>query len=103
MGISGNVIECCKNKEPIVKSMIVSVPLNKSTTDSENHETGVYNKEKTKKNKINQYVGFTKEELEQINDKININFDKYQRVPLKSSNINLIYQSGIIRSNSSKI
>ena len=60
-------------------------------------------KKKQKKKKINQYVGFTKEELEQINDKININFDKYQRVPLKSSNINLIYQSGIIRSNSSNI
>ena len=43
------------------------------------------------------------EQIELINEKININFDKYKKVPLKSSNINLIYQSGIIRSNTSNI
>ena len=103
MGISGNIIECCKSKGPIAKSMIVSVPQNKNITDDENQDTGVYNKEKIIKNKNNHYPGFTKEEIDLINEKININFDKYKKIPMKSSNINLIYQSGIIRSNTSNI
>ena len=104
MGMSGYFIDCCKSKDPLVKSMIVSVPLDKSTIIyKDTQETDVDNKEMKMKNKISHYGGFTKEEIEQINEKININFDKYQRAPVKSSDINIIYQSGIIRSNSSYI
>ena len=104
MGMSGYFMDCCKSKDPLIKSMIVPVSQDNSTIIYKSiQETDEDNKEKKIQNKISHYGGFTKEEIEQINEKININFDKYQKAPVKSSDINIIYQSGIIRSNSSYI
>ena len=42
------------------------------------------------------YDYFTPEEMLEINEKINNKFQKYQKIPLKSSDINIIYKSGLI-------
>ena len=96
MGVSGNIF-CCKNQD-LVKSIKVSI--NKETNEETNDIDDFKSIDKKSINE-SRYEGFSPEELEKINEKININYSKYQNVPLKSSDINLIYKSGVIRSNSS--
>ena len=96
MGVSGNIF-CCKNHD-LVKSIKVSI--NKETNEETNDIDDFKSIDKKSINE-SRYEGFSPEELEKINEKININYSKYQNVPLKSSDINLIYKSGVIRSNSS--
>ena len=86
MGLSGYISECCNSNDLIVKSIHPSVQETKGQT----RETTAH------------YNGFTKDELDTINEKVNINFDKY-KIPVKSSDINYLYQSGIIRSNTSNV
>ncbi len=97
MGLTSNNF-CCNNKNLLIKSMKVSV---NSEINEETDDTNEF-KNTDKKNicQISEYSGFSPEELEKINEGININYNKYQKVPLKSSDINLIYRSGVIRSNS---
>ena len=96
MGVSGNIF-CCKNQD-LVKSIKVSI--NKETNEETNDIDDFKSIDKKSINE-SRYEGFSPEELEKINEKISINYSKYQNVPLKSSDINLIYKSGVIRSNSS--
>ena len=98
MGMSSNFF-CCTNKNSLYKSMKVSINSeNNEETDDTNE---IKNTNKKRNSKISEYTGFSPEELEIINEGININYNKYQKIPLKSSDINLIYRSGVIRSNSS--
>ena len=87
MGLSGYISECCNSNDLIVKSIHPSVL---SIKEVKTRETTTH------------YNGFTKDELDTINEKVNINFDKY-KIPVKSSDINYLYQSGIIRSNTSNV
>jgi hypothetical protein len=100
MGTSGNII-CCKIPDALVKSMKVPIDSENNEETSDIDEIKSVNKKSN--NEENEYNGFTQEELEKINERININYSKYQKIPLKSSDINLIYKSGVIRSNSSNI
>ena len=94
MGLSGYISECCNSNDLIVKSIHPSVfPIKEvkiQETEGQTRETTTH------------YNGFTKDELDTINEKVNINFDKY-KIPVKSSDINYLYQSGIIRSNTSNV
>ena len=92
---------CCKIPDALVKSMKVPIDSENNEETSDIDEIKSVNKKSN--NEENEYNGFTQEELEKINEKININYSKYQKIPLKSSDINLIYKSGVIRSNSSNI
>ena len=90
---------CCKIPDALVKSMKVPIDSENNEETSDIDEIKSVNKKSN--NEENEYNGFTQEELEKINERININYSKYQKIPLKSSDINLIYKSGVIRSNSS--
>ena len=92
---------CCKIPDALVKSMKVPIDSENNEETSDIDEIKSVNKKSN--NEENEYNGFTQEELEKINERININYSKYQKIPLKSSDINLIYKSGVIRSNSSNI
>ena len=92
---------CCKIPDALVKSMKVPIDSENNEETSDIDEIKSVNKKSN--NEENEYDGFTQEELEKINERININYSKYQKIPLKSSDINLIYKSGVIRSNSSNI
>ena len=92
---------CCKIPDALVKSMKVPIDSENNEETSDIDEIKSVNKKNN--NEQNEYDGFTQEELEKINERININYSKYQKIPLKSSDINLIYKSGVIRSNSSNI
>ena len=100
MGTSGNII-CCKIPGALVKSM--KVPIDSENNEETSDIDEIKSVDKKSNNEENEYNGFTQEELEKINERININYSKYQKIPLKSSDINLIYKSGVIRSNSSNI
>ena len=100
MGMSSNII-CCKNPDSLVKSM--KVPINIENNEETNDIDEIKSIDKKTNNKISEYSDFSQEELAKINERININYTKYQKVPLKSSDINLIYKSGVIRSNSSNM
>ena len=100
MGMSSNII-CCKNPDSLVKSM--KVPINIENNEETNDIDEIKSIDKKTNNKISEYSDFSQEELAKINERININYAKYQKVPLKSSDINLIYKSGVIRSNSSNM
>ena len=99
MGVSGNII-CCKKPDSLVKSIKLSINNNEETDDIDEINSMDKN---INNNNNSHYEGFSPEELEIINEKININYNKYKSIPLKSSDINIIYKSGIIRSNSSNI
>ena len=92
---------CCKIPDALVKSM--KVPIDSENNEETSDIDEIKSVDKKSNNEENEYNGFTQEELEKINEKININYSKYQKIPLKSSDINLIYKSGVIRSNSSNI
>ena len=98
--MSGNII-CCKIPDALVKSM--KVPIDSENNEETSDIDEIKNVDKKSNNEETEYNGFTQEELEKINERININYSKYQKIPLKSSDINLIYKSGVIRSNSSNI
>ena len=98
--MSGNII-CCKIPDALVKSM--KVPIDSENNEETSDIDEIKSVDKKSNNEETEYNGFTQEELEKINEKININYSKYQKIPLKSSDINLIYKSGVIRSNSSNI
>ena len=90
---------CCKIPDALVKSM--KVPIDSENNEETSDIDEIKSVDKKSNNEENEYNGFTQEELEKINERININYSKYQKIPLKSSDINLIYKSGVIRSNSS--
>ena len=92
---------CCKIPDALVKSM--KVPIDSENNEETSDIDEIKSVDKKSNNEENEYNGFTQEELEKINERININYSKYQKIPLKSSDINLIYKSGVIRSNSSNI
>ena len=95
MGIAGYIEDCCLKPD-------LKISLKITTVQSDNNQVTTDNNEiKSLDKKISHYEGFTSEELAEINEKININYAKYQKMPLKSSDINIIYKSGVIRSNSS--
>ena len=100
MGMSGNIM-CCKMPDSLVKSMKVPIDINNNEETNDLDE--IKSCDKKSNNEESEYNGFSPEELEKINERININYSKYQKIPLKSSDINLIYKSGVIRSNSSNI
>ena len=104
MGVSGNII-CCKKPDSLVKSIKLSINNNEETDDIDeiNSMDKNINNNTNNNNNNSHYEGFSPEELEIINEKMNINYNKYKSIPLKSSDINIIYKSGIIRSNSSNI
>ena len=98
MGMAGYLDRCCKGQDDILAKSW-KIPTNSDQeTDDINEIKSIDKKIGDKKS---HYECFTSEELAEINEKININYAKYQKVPLKSSDINLIYKSGVIRSNSS--
>ena len=45
---------------------------------------------------ISDYEYLTPEEMKEINEKLNLKFQKYKQIPLKTSDINIIYKSGVI-------
>ena len=92
---------CCKMPDSLVKSMKVPIDINNNEETNDIDE--IKSVDKKSNNEESEYNGFSPEELEKINERININYSKYQKIPLKSSDINLIYKSGVIRSNSSNI
>ena len=92
---------CCKIPDALVKSM--KVPIDSENNEETSDIDEIKNVDKKSNNEETEYNGFTQEELEKINERININYSKYQKIPLKSSDINLIYKSGVIRSNTSNI
>ena len=109
-------IECCKNPKSLVISTKLPVPDQNSDEEIEKIDTGmIKNKNINKKNNknSNDIGGVSPEETEQTlyiilknitlitNEKININYAPYQKMQLKISDINMIYKSGIIRSDSS--
>ena len=95
MGIAGYIEDCCLKPD-------LKISLKITTVQSDNNQVTTDNNEiKSLDKKISHHEGFTSEELAEINEKININYAKYQKMPLKSSDINIIYKSGVIRSNSS--
>ena len=81
----------------------MKVPINIENNEETNDIDEIKSIDKKTNNKISEYSDFSQEELAKINERININYTKYQKVPLKSSDINLIYKSGVIRSNSSNM
>ena len=99
MGTSGFMDGCCENPS-LFKSMKIPDNIEKENKEINEIKT-TESFDKNKNYKISQYEGFSPEELEKINEKININYSPYQKIPLKSSDINLIYKSGVIRSNTS--
>ena len=104
MGLLGFSIECCKNPKSLVISTKLPVPDQNSDEEIEQIDTGmIENKNINKKNNknSNDIGGVSPEETEQTNEKININYAPYQKMQLKISDINMIYKSGIIRSDAS--
>ena len=99
MGTSGFMDGCCENPS-LFESMKITDNTEKGNKEINEIKT-TESSDKNKNYKISQYEGFSPEELEKINEKININYSPYQKIPLKSSDINLIYKSGVIRSNTS--
>ena len=104
MGVAGYIEKCCSRPDLFGSMNIQPDKVDKNVQTSSNQETAETNEIKSLDNKninkISHYEGFTSEELAEINEKININYTKYQKMPLKSSDINIIYKSGVIRSNS---
>ena len=97
-------IECCKNPKSLVISTKLPVPDQNSDEEIEKIDTGmIENKNINNKNNknSNDIGGVSPEETEQTNEKININYAPYQKMQLKISDINMIYKSGIIRSDAS--
>ena len=100
MGMTSDIM-CCKSPDSLVKSMRVSIQEEKYEVTNDIDE--IKSMDKKSNSKVLEYNCFSQEELDKINERININFMKYQKAPLKSSDINLIYKSGVIRSNSSNM
>ena len=100
MGMTSDIM-CCKSPDSLVKSMKVSIQEEKYEDTNDIDE--IKSMDKKSNSKVLEYNCFSQEELDKINERININFMKYQKAPLKSSDINLIYKSGVIRSNSSNM
>ena len=98
MGMPSNII-CCTNKNTLFKSLKISI--NDENNEKIDGNEEIKNNEKNSSCQSSEYTGFSPEELEKINEGININYNKYQKIPLNSSDINIIYKSGVIRSNSS--
>ena len=100
MGMTSDIM-CCKSPDSLVKSMKVSIQEEKYEDTNDIDE--IQSMDKKSNSKVLEYNCLSQEELDKINERININYMKYQKVPLKSSDINLIYKSGVIRSNSSNM
>ena len=91
------------NKIPPKTSInLVEYNANNYSTEKKNNnnnnriENNNFNDDKISNNSSISYDFFTPEEILEINDKIKNKYQKYQKMPLKSSAINIIYTSGLI-------
>jgi hypothetical protein len=106
----GNLPKCCcsinydgnKNENKIKSQKFTSINLydyvepGTNSKDEQNNENNEKNDKSSDDLPISEYQYFTQEEIQQNNDKIINKYQKYKQMPLRSSDIHIIYRSGII-------
>ena len=108
----GNLPNCCccgknnnNNRNDINQDKIApKTSINLLEYDPKNYYADDINRIKNRNNNNksiddsdNSYDFWTLEEILEINEKIKKKIPKYQQMPLKSSDINIIYRSGLIQ------
>ena len=100
----GNLPKCCcsinydgnKNENKIKSQKFTSINLYDYVEPKINSKDEQNNDISSDDLPISEYQYFTQEEIQQNNDKIINKYQKYKQMPLRSSDIHIIYRSGII-------